>query len=346
MIAEAHNPPQIHPAHAPHSVPALKPIPETLDVVAPVINPQRYRSRYRLYRTFEKHVADAGARLTTVEVAFGNRPFEVTETGNPRHVQLRSSDELWFKENALNIGIQRLPAGWNKVAVVDADFTFARSDWAQETLQQLEHYAAVQMFNTVTYLDANENVVLTREGFASVWQRGGLLNSGRGKQVRKPVFKGVYSGPGAWGPPGGAWAFRRDALDGIGGLIDYTILGSGDFFMAYGLIGHVENAIPTGYAEPFTQMLINWQTRAMRAARGNVGIVPGTALHHFHGPMADRNYNTRESILQKWKFNPATDLKRDSQGLWQLEDDNTPRFIGLRDDIRAYFRARNEDALS
>ncbi len=97
-----------------------------LHVVTAISNPVRYRSRYRLYRQFAQHVADAGAELTTVEVAFGSRPFEVTDAGHSRHIQLRSREELWFKENALNIGISRLPADAEYTAVVDADFTFAR----------------------------------------------------------------------------------------------------------------------------------------------------------------------------------------------------------------------------
>jgi hypothetical protein len=332
-------------AHAPHSVVPIHPHPGKLAVVTAIANPARYRSRYRLYRQFAEHVAQSGADLYTVEVAFGSRPFEITEAGHSRHIQLRSGHELWFKENALNIGISRLPADIEYIAVVDADFTFARPDWVQETIQQLQHFAAVQMFNHVAYLDVNENIMVSREGFASLWSRGSFLNSGRG-QFRKKVYAARYDGAGSWGPPGGAWAFRRSTLNGIGGLIDYCILGSADFFMAYGLIGKLEMAIPHGYGKPFADDLLAWQMRAMRAVRSNVGVVPGTVLHHWHGSMQERNYHTRESILINNQYNPLRDVKRDIQGLWQLEDDGSERFINLRDDIRSYFRVRNEDALS
>ena len=53
----------------------------------------------------------------------------------------------------------------------------------------------------------------------------------------------------------------------------------------------------------------------------------------------------RWKILKDFQFNPRTDLKRDHQGLWQLEDDHTLRFVGLRDAIRNYFRMRNEDTI-
>ncbi len=34
----------------------------------------------------------------------------MTQAGNPRHLQLRTAHEIWHKENALNLMIQRLPA--------------------------------------------------------------------------------------------------------------------------------------------------------------------------------------------------------------------------------------------
>ena len=62
-----------------------------LHVVTCLTNPVRYQSRYRLYRDFAKHIEDRGVPLYTVECAFGDRPFEITDAGNPRHLQLRSA---------------------------------------------------------------------------------------------------------------------------------------------------------------------------------------------------------------------------------------------------------------
>jgi hypothetical protein len=63
-------------------------------------------------------VRSGGSDLYTAEVAFGERHFEVTEAGNPRHLQLRTTSEIWHKENALNLLIQRL-AGGGEVHRVD-----------------------------------------------------------------------------------------------------------------------------------------------------------------------------------------------------------------------------------
>lgn len=145
----------LSPAHAPHSVVPIHPFPDVLHVVTVISNPARYLSRYRLYRQFEKHMADSGAILHTVELAFGGREFEITEAGNPNHTQLRTNQQLWFKENLMNIGISRLPADANYIATIDADLTFVKTDWVQETLHQLQHAPIVQLFSEVSNLSPN-----------------------------------------------------------------------------------------------------------------------------------------------------------------------------------------------
>ena len=42
----------IHAAHAPYSVVGMKPFPDKLYVITPINNPERYLSRWRLFRAF------------------------------------------------------------------------------------------------------------------------------------------------------------------------------------------------------------------------------------------------------------------------------------------------------
>jgi hypothetical protein len=55
--------------------------PNLLHVVTCVSNPLRWKSRIELYRSFERHMLESGVRLTIVECALGERPFELD--GNP-----------------------------------------------------------------------------------------------------------------------------------------------------------------------------------------------------------------------------------------------------------------------
>ena len=107
-------------------MPLIQPIEAQLYVVAPIINSSRYRSRYRLYREFAKYISDAGAILYTIEAAYGDRAFEITEASSRNQIRVRTNHEVWHKENLINIGVSRLPADWKYVAWIDADIQFAR----------------------------------------------------------------------------------------------------------------------------------------------------------------------------------------------------------------------------
>jgi hypothetical protein len=72
-----------------------------------------------------------------------------------------------------------------------------------------------------------------------------------------------------------------------------------------------------------------------------IGYVPGFIRHYFHGSKENRKYSERWKILVDNHFDPYLDLKKDWQGLYQLTDRSTK----LRDDIRAYFKNRNEDSI-
>ncbi len=367
----------------------IKPLPDVLDVVAVVSNPVRYQSRYDLFRAFEAHVHDSGARLTVVEMAYGDRPFEVTGPDNPRHVQFRSAHELWHKENLINLGIARLPRDARYVAWVDADLTFARPDWVQETLQQLQHFPIVQMFAEAHDLDPDGLLLNSFRSFA--WShahgvlrtRGGASGPGGGTPADSggapadsggaPTSYGMMpashgrtaprDGPQAaregdpvvgkfagqsriayWHHPGFAWAARREAVDVLGGLFDVAVVGEADYIMAKSLVGEGLDVLYPGVSPGYRKAVVDWQARALKL-RGDLGYVPGTVLHHWHGRKASRHYWDRCKILTDTQFDPTVDLNRDWQGLYQLVDHEKPRSILLRDAIRAYFRSRNEDGI-
>jgi hypothetical protein len=136
---------------------------------------------------------------------------------------------------------------------------------------------------------------------------------------------------------------RRDAWNTLGGLLDTAILGAGDRHMATALLAHVERSYPAGLSAGYLDKLQHWQRRAQDLRR-NVGYMPGTLLHAWHGAKKHRNYLGRWKVLTRNQYDPNHDLKPDWQGLWQLEQ-FCDRQIQLRDDIRAYFRSRNEDAI-
>ena len=77
----------------------------------------------------------------------------------------------------------------------------------------------------------------------------------------------------------------------------------------------------------------------------NVGVMSGTIFHAWHGKKTGRGYNAKHAILAKLGFDPLRHLKRDSQGLWQLHDDRSASYVGLRDMMRKIAKERNEDSI-
>ncbi len=328
-----------HPSQAKIGV---TPFPDRLHVVTMLSNPLRWRNRYANFWRFEKAVRDAGAILHVVEVAFGDRPFEITDSDDPLHLQLRTDDEIWHKENALNLAIQRLMPDVKYVAWIDADITFVRPDWAQETLQLLQHYDFIQMFSTAQDLDADNDPEPGQLHTGFMYQYYKTMTDPL-STTQMPLDPSGYSGDvpgnGAYWHPGYAWAARVESLEKVGMLIDWAILGSADWHMAWALIGRAWEHLVPQLNRNYLDWCLEWEARAEQQVKRNVGYMPGLILHAFHGHKAKRRYGDRWTFLIKCGFDPAKDIKRDRQGLWMLSGNN-PR---LRDGIRAYNRMRDED---
>ena len=63
------------------------------------------------------------------------------------------------------------------------------------------------------------------------------------------------------------------------------------------------SSIPASRAG-YRKAVIDWQARALKL-RGNLGYVPGTVLHHWHGRKASRKYWDRCKILTDTQFDPV-----------------------------------------
>lgn len=299
---------------------------DLLHVITCVANPIRWQSRVRLYREFERYMLDSGVHLTTVECGYGDRPLECGGTPGVNHVGVRSRTLVWNKEALINIGMSRLPQDWKYMAWLDADIVFRRSGWAAETVQALQQYDVVQPWSDCYDLGPNGEHLQVHRSFCRLVHEG------------KPIIpSGGYGYEFAH--PGYAWAATRQALEQVGGLVE-AALGAGDHHMALALIGRVHESVPGGIHPNYMTALVQWQERAQRHIAGNIGYVPGTIEHHWHGPKERRGYISRWGILTKHGFDPVADLKRNTDGVPELAG-NKPE---LRRDIDRYFRSRAEDA--
>jgi hypothetical protein len=326
---------------------------ETLHVATCYSNPFRWRTRRELANDFRRHMATSpNVKLHFGELAYGDRPHEVTGE-DPLDVQLRTQAELFHKENILNAVIKRFPADWKYGAWIDADFHMTRHDWALEAIHQLQHYDFVQLFSSYadlsgetygsghipTRVNASFAYNYVQSGYALPpgYSNGGWRTPG-GNADDEYYGLGMAGRRGV-GATGGAWAFRRSAFDTVGGLLDVCILGHGDWFMTFGLVGEeAPDMRIDGYSDDYRGAILAWQRNAARLKK-NIGYVDCFATHGFHGSKVRRGYSSRDKILVAHKFTPRLDLRSDWQGIYQLSGDKP----ALRDAVRAYFISRNED---
>jgi len=271
---------------------------------------------------------DSEVKLTIVECQYGERPFDLAHDTRIQHVGVRTRTLTFHKENLLNIGAAR--CGGKYIAFIDADVRFRKPNWASETVHALQQYDVVMPWSDCYDLGPDDDHLQAHRSLFRLWADG------------KPIVQGPNASGGAYqfGHPGYGLAFTRQALDWVGGLIETAILGSADHHMAMALVGRVQESIPGNLPASYSRPLLAWQARAMHHINGNVSYVPGTIEHMWHGSKDKRAYVSRWDILARHGFDPDTDLKRNSFGVVELAG-NKP---GLRRDIDAYFRSRNEDA--
>ena len=295
-----------------------------LYVISVVSNPARFKRRYQLFNEYcERMKLESKVKLVTVELQQGSRPFETNAT-----IKLRTDDELWYKENMINIAVRHLPTDWEYMAWIDADVEFVNRNWAEETIQKLQTHEVVQLFSHIVDMGLNKETLQVYTGFGYHYCQGEVYN-----------YKGRYGG-NYW-HSGIAAAITRKAYDGIGGLLDFAILGSADNHMILSFIGLVNKSIVNGMHPNYKMLCENFQERCERHIKRNLGFVHGTVLHHYHGNKGDRKYVDRWQVLIKNKFDPLRDISKNSDGLWVLNEEK----IQLRDEIRRYFRERNEDVV-
>jgi hypothetical protein len=320
--------------------------------ITPIINSPGYMIRAENYFKFKRVCEEAGVRLVTVEAAFGARPFEVTERDNPDHVQLRTVDEFWAKENLLNIGmshIMQMQPETREIGWYDSDqfpLSITPRQWFEETWHALQRYEIVQCWEyLINFGPDGQPISSPQMSFMKSYAQAGFRIP-KGKQVKHTLAGN--SGMVSLGRPGLAWAANVSALNKLGRLMDFCVLGSGDWHMAHALVGGI--SLEGGYSWEATRLtgymrkMLEWQTRAERHIKRDVGYVTSTVGHWYHGNKEDRQYGSRGEILIRNEYNPETDIKYDVQGMIQLESEE-PRQLVLRDQIRAYMSSRNEDSV-
>jgi hypothetical protein len=292
-----------------------------------------YIARRRNYERFRRSIVDASIPLITVECAVRGSSFELPQTANV--IAVRTGHTLWQKERLLNIAVAHAAARWPKIAWLDCDILFERSDWAVAASHLLETSPMVQLFDKPVWLSRGTMFegTTTADDFAPQH-----LSSTRGFAALTQV-----SGPAApsfGGVTGFAWAARSDLLSRHG-LYDACIVGGGDAMIACAAVGQQRSNRALGVLSPdHMEHYLKWADVFTKATRGTVNAVAGHVLHLWHGPLARRRYGARHELLLRGRFDPEHDVQINEDGCWEW----TQRGLRFERALQAYLAERKEDA--
>ncbi len=346
--------------------PKYLPCPD-LWLITTYFNPGNFATKRRNYERFAAPLLDAGIPLLTVECALGDAPFVLPAA--PHVLQVRGPDVLWLKERLINLAIAGLPPHVEKIAWLDADILFANPAWAQQTSALLDRFPVVQPFASVGRLGKDQGAFTgrARRSFACQLQRRAesahLGSAAHGQpgiawaaQRQLIAQHGLYD---AAIVGGGDELFAHALGNGINSVCVREITGVRQWrqpMLVQKLWNHLlrvpwpprlakhylarQSAAPTvAEHERFFAHYLRWAQPFALAVQRNLAYTPGMALHLWHGNPMNRQYVSRNAILQRHHFDPATDLRLNAEGIWAWASDKP----ALHQEISAYFFSRNED---
>ncbi|KDO34479.1 hypothetical protein SPRG_00543 [Saprolegnia parasitica CBS 223.65] len=326
---------------AAHDVAA--PSARTLHVILVYSNPQGFASRRRLLLQTHRHLLALQAALrgqdsleiAVAQIAYDSLDFVSLDVIGQYDLNLRtpSVNAIWSKENLINLSVrnilQRTAHCAEYFAYVDADITFESPHVVSDTLDRLHPHAMLQLFETATLENPTPIVV---KGFGYQYHMNNKLAS---------ALKNVANDHEEYWHPGFAWALHRDVFLATGGLIERSY-GSADRHMAMAILGRAQDSIPSNcnVAPAYSQMILDWQAVATEYGV-QLGYVPGSIFHSWHGSLVNRQYMGRWHTLTKHQFDPFEHLHVSPEtGLLEW---SAAASFELRDEVAMYFSNRDED---
>lgn len=84
---------------------------------------------------------------------------------------------------------------------------------------------------------------------------------------------------------------------------------------------------------------VGWAKPFHESIRDQIGSLDGDIFHLWHGHARDRQTRGRHEGLQRFQFDPFTDIALDTNGCWRWNTEKQE----MHDYIRGYFVSRRED---
>lgn len=283
-----------------------------LAVITCHFNPCGFRAPVANWRRWRNHLP-GDVHVLSVELSFDGR-FN-TDSQIRLHGDTNKNC-LWQKECLLNVALKNLPPEFDRVAWIDADILFHGPGWVRQTHERLDRFPMAQLFRTVHMLNADGSVDETPTGV-------------------------IYNKGGKRSKPGGAWAARREVLEG--GFYDRLVIGAGDVAILHAAQGDFQSYFVNRQNAAMRRDWLTWSPGIYRRVRNQIGYVDCDVSHLYHGARQNRQYGTREAALLTHGYDPARHVRYNSDGVLEWTEAASAE---LRGRLRDYFANRKEDLAS
>jgi len=233
-------------------------------------NQEKANAYYILQDNFIGYMKSIGIRSVILEAIYPNQKYLRTTAGNePWEIQLIIDDTFYYRENLLNVAARKA-TGWEYMLWIDAHQSFENTYWWEEAIWGLEHYAVVQLFQSLDHRDQFSNKTVPWLDLFST-QYAYMLN--HPPNTFFDMKRGVWNG--------NAFGIRKDLYNELGYILDTCIAGCCDCAYNVAAFGHWEDwYLPTW--PHYTNQFRPWLETAWKVFKGEVKAMRGHIVHYFH----------------------------------------------------------------
>jgi hypothetical protein len=281
-------------------------------ILIPYFNPCNSINILKNLKTVKKSLDDAKIPYYIGEILFENQlSLNVNEDDNI--FTYKSDSYMFYKENIINILLDKISSQYTKICVMDADIMFQNKVWYDMISLSLNKFTICQPFNEAIWLNEKYKCI------------------NKQKSIIDHDSKDI-------GHPGFIWAFGKEWLM-KNKLFELCIIGGGDNLFASSILNLSHNKLWVN------QSYNNYLEKINRFVEiGNINL---TVFHLYHGSIYNRQYSTRNQLmidlLASYNYTDISQiLEKNENGLlkWKEEYKNKCNEI-----LMTFFKNRKDDEI-
>jgi hypothetical protein len=286
-------------------------------IVSCYFNPRNSPYRKTAFRRFYESVKHLN--ICIAECVIGNTEPELDVYDDDRIITVRTENLLWHKEGLLNMLIEGLSLDIKYVFWLDCDVIFSNKNWMIEGVKQLKTHNIIQPFENCIHLEKDQMETTINE---DVVFSSNLPNRSNSKCWKSFCYN--YAKTDLWknevydnhGHVGFAWGARIEILKAVP-LYDKALIGGADHIIAHAAAGQIGHTCITKAFGDNMDEINEWSKNFYSVVQGNIGYVPCTLYHIWHGDVEKRQYLKR---AQDFAPQMKAINKKDENGLYLGDD--------------------------